>query len=232
MKRTVSLIILLVMSFSIVWAEEPSRNGGLLDIFGLNKNGDSKNRSYKIGETGPGGGKIFYVSKKGFNVYEADGTSKKCHYLEASDVISKGISWCSLDKNKFVDLKGFCCGNISPKTEIGYGKANTAVIIKTNHFHGNIDSTNCAAVLCSEYSTPTTSASEWWLPSKDELNLIYVNLVAKGIIAQEGYYWSSSTYSGGEEWGHLHAWGHGFGSGSQDHGDKVDPLSVIAVRAF
>jgi len=42
---------------------------------------------------------------------------------------------------------------------------------------------------------------DWFLSSKDELNLIFLNLKAKGIgVLSYFYYWSSSEGSGGLAW--------------------------------
>ena len=140
----------------------------------------------KIGDIGPGGGTVFYFSEEGFRVYESDGVFQTYYYMECSDVLSDSITWCCSD--------GYCCAP-ETKTSLGYGKMNTSNIISYNHRDGQISESNCAAVLCSKYATSTTKSGEWWLPSKDELNLIYTNLKSKGYISDSSSFWSSSSYN-------------------------------------
>jgi hypothetical protein len=67
--------------------------------------------------------------------------------------------------------------------------------------------------------------SDWFLPSKDELNNLYLNRTAIGGFAA-AYYWSSSeNYS-------LYAWVQYFTNGSQDYNNKDATNYVRAVRAF
>ncbi|MBR6198706.1 MAG: DUF1566 domain-containing protein [Spirochaetales bacterium] len=174
---------------------------------------------YTIGERSPSGGIVFYYSREGFNVYDAEGNVVVAHYMECSDVLSKSISWCSRKES------ASCC---EPKTEtgFGYGKANTMKILTTNHAGGALSETNCAALLCSKYSTINTKTGDWWLPSKDELNLIYTNLKCKGYISDSSYFWSSSSYSNST------AWYQSFYSGDQNYDYKHGRGSVRAVRAF
>ena len=51
--------------------------------------------------------------------------------------------------------------------------------------------------------------SDWRLPTKEELNAIYVNLVKHGTRRQsfniDGIYWSSTEYSSGLAWGQREA---------------------------
>jgi hypothetical protein len=68
---------------------------------------------------------------------------------------------------------------------------------------------------------------DWYLPSKHELNLMYVNLhlnVVGGFASN--YYWSSSQYSS------YRAWLQYFGSGTQNGSFKYYTSRVRAVRAF
>ena len=39
---------------------------------------------YKIGDTGEGGGIVFFVSEEPFDVFDGKGGVEKCHYLEVS----------------------------------------------------------------------------------------------------------------------------------------------------
>ena len=63
------------------------------------------------------------------------------------------------------------------------------------------------------------------MPSKDELNLIYVNLVKTGIIKSDSTHWSSSQYSDSNAWRQMF-------SGYQYDGNKIGDYCVRAVRAF
>ena len=182
-------------------------------------------KQYKVGEKGLGGGTIFYVSNKGFTPV---GTDSVCHYMECSPILSDGASWCS--QMPYTE----CC-ELETADEIGSGRQNTANIMGAGHNGGELSEENCAALICSNYQTETTQAGDWWLPSKDELNLIYVNLVQKGFpfdvraeSSDSGWYWSSSQNAEAPN----KAWGQGFASGSQDCGNKNDKIAVIAVRAW
>ena len=182
----------------------------------------NKNKTYTIGDDGPGGGIIFYHSEAGFDVYEPDGSVKKCHYLEVSKFDLGKISWCSRKS-------GADCCNITTLTAVGAGRINTFKIIKSYHSGGTITKENCAALACNSYSTATTKAGDWFLPSKDELNLLYQNLGKRVLLSNttnDNWFWSSSQYYS------CYAWGQRFSDGYQGYDYKYTTSSVRAVRAF
>lgn len=81
-----------------------------------------------------------------------------------------------------------------------------------------------AKSLCSKYRGG--GYRDWYLPSKDELNLVYINLKSTGKISDDGLlYWSSSEID------YNRAWIHRF-NGFQDGNGKNGTCSVRAVRAF
>lgn len=176
---------------------------------------------YKIGDIGPGGGYIFYASVSGFPVYSGEKMTI-CHYLECSpDEVGDRASWCPCTKSPWC--------KVETNTAIGAGKKNTENVLSANHSNETLYAFNCAAKACAEYSTKTTKAGEWYLPSKDELNLIYVNLIKTGIIKSSRWYWSSSQYNDNR------AWVQSFRGGSQSDANKLDYLwyfCLRAVRAF
>ena len=184
----------------------------------------SKNTTtYNIGDDGPGGGIIFYHSEAGFDVYEPDGSVKKCHYLEVSKFDLGKISWCS--RKYGADY----CNITTTLTKLGSGKINTFKIIKSYHSGGTLTKENCAALACHSYSTATTKAGDWFLPSKDELNLLYQNLGKRVLLSNttnDNWYWSSSQYLNNR------AWYQSFSDGYQGDTDKDYTHSVRAVRAF
>ena len=71
--------------------------------------------------------------------------------------------------------------------------------------------------------------TDWYLPSKDELNKLYLNKVVIGGFAggfPDGFYWSSSEDSS------TTAWIQYFDGDTQPSDDKNYDLRVRAVRAF
>jgi len=67
--------------------------------------------------------------------------------------------------------------------------------------------------------------SDWYLPSKDELDQLYLNRVAIGGFANL-FYWSSTEFDNGGAWIQYFLNGNQFGNG------KYDNVVVRAVRAF
>ena len=176
---------------------------------------------YKIGDIGPGGGIIFYVNKRGFTVYDGKGGEEICHYLEMSNGTLGESKWYPEEIN------------ISTQTGLGYGKANTYKIVNSS---GRLTEGNCAAYRCSKYSTPSTKQGEWFLPSKDELKLMYKSQKERVLATcTDTYHWSSSYHSSKKVW--VQRFGDGswfdyYYNGSHYYDGKDRTYSVRAVRAF
>jgi hypothetical protein len=156
---------------------------------------------YRIGDRGPAGGIIFY--DKGNN---SDGW----RYLEAGPVDLQNAAWVA--DRKSVAGTG---------TGIGSGKRNTELTIAALGDSGK------AAQLCKAYTQGWYS--DWFLPSKDELDLMYKNLKQNNLGGfWSVWYWSSSQFDHYDN----DAWGQSFVNGNQ-YGDlKNHTASVRAVRAF
>lgn len=107
---------------------------------------------------------------------------------------------------------------------IGAGLKNTAIIIANQ---GPVDGNAFAATVCNEYSVTVSGVTygDWYLPSKYELNLLYLQKAVVGGFAV-GYYWSSSENN------NFVAWTQNFFSGNQDGFAKLNTFYVRAVRAF
>jgi hypothetical protein len=67
--------------------------------------------------------------------------------------------------------------------------------------------------------------SDWYLPTKDELNKLYNAKSAVGGFS-DYYYWGSTEVSADD------AWSQGFGNGGQGYDGEYSKLCVRAVRAF
>jgi hypothetical protein len=169
--------------------------------------------TYNLGDTGPGGGKIFYRLEAGFTQYAdaADTVGTTAHYLEAAPAdISTTLAWVS---------SGYTNTNISgTETAIGTGRKNTAVILA-------VDANAPAAKACKDYSGG--GKADWFLPSKDELIALYTNRASVGNMGATGD-WSSSQ----SDYSYSYAWYQNFFSGDQDSSNKSNARTVRAVRAF
>jgi hypothetical protein len=82
-----------------------------------------------------------------------------------------------------------------------------------------------AASVCSDLVL--NGYSDWYLPSIEELQIMYSRLHLKGLGGFSGdWYWSSSQYNP------FFAWGVNFGDGFVDIYYKSSNTQVRAVRAF
>lgn len=146
------------------------------------------------------GGKIAYIDNTGKHGLIAAPYDQTLAY-------PNGIQW----------YNGFWITTGATGTAIGTGQANTAAIVKAQ------GSGSYAAKLCDDLVLG--GYSDWYLPSRDELNQLYLNQSVVGGFAYFNY-WSSSELDGNLAWFHY------FGSGSQDFSNKLNSLAVRAVRAF
>jgi len=164
--------------------------------------------NYKIGGTGPAGGIIFYDQGAVINGWR---------YLEAAPAVAEfEEKWGAFRKNV-----------TGTKKDIGTGKDNTKNIAR---FLNSIGEKDKAAQRC--IALNINGYNDWFLPSRDELNLMYVNLHKKGLGGfQNEAYWSSSQY---DAYNFDCVWYQYFHIGLQQHSlfDKNDPFRVRAVRAF
>jgi hypothetical protein len=105
---------------------------------------------------------------------------------------------------------------------VGAGLKNTVIIISDQ-----VDADNQAATVCNEYTVTVAGVTygDWYLPSKHELNLLYLKKEVVGGFAAN-YYWSSN------EFGENDAWTQNFINGDSGGRDKENTYNVRAVRAF
>ena len=142
--------------------------------------------SYAIGDTGPAGGKIFITPSTSGNT-----TGK---YFEAAPVASQVLRKWATDTDPGIGLGNAETAVVGADgTAIGTGQQNTADIVAQV---GNVAATS-AAVYCDEYAYG--GFSDWFLPSKDELNELYLNQIIIGGFLSS-YYSSSSEFSNDAFW--------------------------------
>ena len=159
---------------------------------------------YRIGDAGPAGGIIFY--DKGF-------FSDGWRYLEASPDDLGHAEWGT---ENFFAMAG--------STAIGTGRQNTERIVTALKEMGENDK---AAQLCVYLNI--NEFGDWFLPSLDELNEMYMQRAVIGNLGTD-WYWSST------ESDLYDAWYQDFSSGYQSTSWKDSygrwPLAVRAIRAF
>ena len=151
---------------------------------------------YAIGDVGPGGGRVYITPSTRGNTTGL--------YFEAAPAESQDY-WCN-NRSTWLGASG---------TAIGQGQSNTAAADAT--------CTSGAIQIASDYAN--NGFSDWFLPSLDELNELYVNRAYVGGFSS-GYYWSSSEYSG------YSAWSPNFYDGYQSFYSKNYASYVRPVRAF
>ena len=150
------------------------------------------------------GGKIAYILQSGDPGYDANVAHG---IIAAPSDQSTGIQW----------YNGSFTATGATATALGTGNANTNTIV-TNQGSGSYAAQLCADLVLGGYS-------DWYLPSKDELNKLYQNRVAVGGFAS-AYYWSSTESSSGNAWLQY------FVNGAQYNPNKIDSRRVRAIRAF
>jgi hypothetical protein len=161
---------------------------------------------YKVGDIGPGGGVVFYVSQTPFTSRGSD-CANSCLYLEVAPTEFPSSEWCK-DRNIFIRFTS---------VEIGSGMNNTT--------RARGACISGAIQIASDYVNG--GKNDWFLPSKDELNELYLSRALAGVSKM---HWSSSEFEGDES---VWAWAQYFHDGSQHpNKDKADALGVRPIRAF
>jgi hypothetical protein len=161
---------------------------------------------HQVGDTW-GGGKIFWL----------DGTGQHGLIAASGDQSAKGAAW----------NPGEAVVTGANADLIYSGQANTEKIVGAQ---GN--NSPYAAKLCADFkaSSGNMDYNDWYLPSKNELNLLYQQ---KGIIGgfniSSGIYWSSTESTATPE---TSAWEQEFRFGSQHEDDKDLPDQVRCIRKF
>lgn len=151
---------------------------------------------YRVGDKGPAGGVVFY---------DKGNSAGGWRYLEAAAADVPGpVAWGPAK-------------SVATTTTVGSGKANTALLVSA------LGATS-AAGLCKSLSLG--GFKDWFLPSLDELDLLYRQLrkVGKGLPADR--YWSSSQNQEDD------AWAEQFADGNQYNLPRSEKYRVRAIRMF
>ena len=192
-----------------------------------------------VGVQGPGGGTIVYV--------DSTNEMPEYDYLEVAPAdASSSVAWATTTMKCGSAASADCqtgflsdAGTALDYLGLGTGRAATAAIV-ARHNAGGVAKTEYAAGIADAYTTAT--ASDWFLPSRDELNEVCkfarntdqvagADIVCAGGALRDGfstagYYWSSSEIDD------YAAWDHSFEPNIQSASSKVKSFPVRPVRAF
>ena len=155
-----------------------------------------------------GGGVVFWV----------DPSDNRHGLIAAIEDQSSGIRW----------YNGSYVTTGATATTVGTGSANTDAIIAAQ----GATETSYAAGVARAYTGG--GFTDWFLPSKDELNQMYTNKATINTTASanggsnfsNNYYWSSTEFN------NYVAWRQYFTNGGQGNTNKGNTYGVRAVRAF
>jgi hypothetical protein len=201
-----------------------------------------------VGDTGPGGGAIFYTASTPFACGPT--RSATCTYLEAAPSGWNGGAdpsrrWANTTYQS-TTVNNATSPETATATAIGWGYRNTRAII----LQGNTATATSAAALADSHTVTVSGVTydDWYLPSRDELNqmckwqrgitgadLTNLNIVCsfdgtyntgKGAAGFSQSYWSSSESP-------PYAWQQNlYYGGYQDQSGKANLINVRPVRAF
>ena len=140
-----------------------------------------------------------------------------------------GLIMSDVSPSAFTHMWG-CMGQaVGTYTSIGMGYNNTQLIL------GHCPQNAYAAISCYNYTGG--GYTDWFLPSKDELELMYLNIKAVGLDQnlnnpiQDYPYWSSSEPMGTGGAAAV-AWYCNMTSGQMAHYSKSNPFYVRPIREF
>ena len=178
----------------------------------------SPDTDYEIGDTGPAGGIVFY--DKGFY-------GEGWRYMEVAPWDAAGT------------FEWGCSGSVAgtgSESEIGTGMFASGVIAK---LHDAMDSYYTNPSVCNSLNNGTVAAqeallygfagfSDGFLPSADELDLVYQNLHMQNLGSLAGTYWTSTEQDA------EHAIVKNFGNGNNEIMQKIPtaPVKVRVIRYF
>ena len=241
----------------VVTTEPTTRAEGVITYTCLDC-GQTKNETipvltFSLGDIGPAGGWVFYDKgyySDGWRYLEAapadlrvvEGVptvdSNVSGYSNATTIYAYGF-YRTTDNGSNLFVNGtttYDAANCTG-TAIETGKSNTQLLVNAMgskpylSYSGSTKTASYAARLCIvlTHTVNDVTYDDWFLPSRDELNLLYVNLYKVGLGGfGDNNYWSSSE----DDSNSINAWLQSFYNGGQYSYGRYNDCRVRPVRAF
>jgi hypothetical protein len=172
----------------------------------------------EVGDTGPGGGTIFYISPTVINA--ATGISAGGRYLEVAP-----LNWSGLSVESTTAWAKVQTSVINTSSAIGSGAENTRLI------NSALGTNALAAKIAADLSFPSSGAkTDWFLPSTLELKEMYDALYAPNLAGNLSIrnYWSSTQ---GTNTAQADTYWFGDG-GLVSTTDKLNSFTLRPIRAY
>jgi hypothetical protein len=203
-----------------------TRTATTYTITGTSASGETATATYQlrvtgdIGDTGPGGGKIFYYSSGGFICGPTRAAT--CKYLEAAPSLWAGGAGDPVARwaNGYGTIDS---PDTATATAIGWGYFNTKAILKER-----VTDTNTAAALADSHTVTVEGVvfEDWYLPSEDELKQMQSRIGLTGGFTA-GRYWSSTDALNNDGRSLPFTTGNAGGSGKLDNSLYVRPIRAL-----
>ncbi len=161
------------------------------------------------------GGKVAYLDQSG-----------KHGFVCAISDQSSGIIWYDGSRKLIINN----AHNVDLETSGVYGVSKSGGRKNTDAIIIAQGDGAYAASICAALTTGGAQIGDWYLPSKGELNQLFINKNKLGGFAINGY-WSSSEIIINSN-NDTYAWVQSFSNGSQNTFDKTGGYKVRAIRAF
>ena len=232
-----------------------TRTATTYTVIGASASGETATATYRlrvtgdIGDTGPGGGTIFYKSTTSFACGPT--RSATCKYLEAAPSLWNGGAadpnnrWAQqLPIAYDTGTVGSSGGDTATSQAIGWGYRNTRAIVA----QGNTNTSTSVSPIADSHTVTVLGVvyDDWYLPSRDELNQMCkwarnqawvsdatacnnsgtLNTGPGASGFSTGYYWSSSEHVA------TMAYPQNFDTGSQAASYKYNYLYIRPIRSF